>query len=69
MIHCVIATNRSNGKITYLSLWAKAEQAYVDAMIYATNTHGIWNAIVDKKEYVNELLDENLSIKPCPLQG
>lgn len=69
MIHCVISINRANGAVTYLSAWPKAEQAYTDAMVYCTTTHGVWHAVVEKQHYVNELLDEALSIKPCPLQG
>lgn len=69
MIHVVVSVNRATGKVTYLSGWHKAEQAYADAMVYCANTHGVWHAIIDKHEYVNELLDEVLTIKPCPLQG
>jgi hypothetical protein len=69
MIHVVIQVDRATGKVTYLSSWPTAEQAYADAMSLCTRTHGVWHAEVDKKFYVNELLDATLSIQICPLLG
>lgn len=69
MSHVVVVVNRSSGEVVYLSSFRNAESAYADAMVYVTTTHGVWHPNVDKKDYVNELLDERLCIKPCLFQG